>query len=270
MELQEQVLDARGCKTRYWVGGNPAAGLVVFTHGASLNHHEWDATLPIVAERYRVLAWDVRGHGLSRPASFTIADAVADLLGILDNLRVGQATLVGHSMGGNLHQELVFHHPERVAAMVCVDCTWNFQKPSSVEAFALKAARPMLKMYPYSLLVNQSLAATATARASQDRLRLAVTLLSKDEFIEVTMATTQCLHYEPGYRINKPLLLIVGEKDATGNIRKSMPLWSQEEPKSRLVVVPNARHAPNLDAPEFFHKELMGFLEETAREASNA
>ena len=69
------------------------------------------------------------------------------------------------------------------------------------------------------------------------------------------------MHPEPGYRINKPLLLILGDLDRTGNIRKAMPLWAKEEPLARLVIVPDTKHAPNLDAAEVFHGELMGFLE---------
>src|SRR5512140_3516200 len=121
MEMTEGTLEREGCCLHYWTGGRSEAPLVVFTHGATVDHHEWDATLPLVAERYHWLAWDVRGHGLSRPAPFDLALAVDDLLAILDQLKVKEAVFVGHSMGGNLGQELVFHHPERVKAMVCLD-----------------------------------------------------------------------------------------------------------------------------------------------------
>ena len=109
--------------------------------------------------------------------------------------------------------------------------------------------------------MDQSLAVTATSKASQDLLRPAMESLSKDEFVQIMMATSACLHYEPGYRIDKPLLLIVGDRDATGNIRKIMPIWAVHEPDCRLVVIPNAKHAANLDDPALFHKTLLGFLE---------
>ena len=95
--------------------------------------------------------------------SFTLAAALDDLLALLDSLQVAQAVFVGHSMGGNLHQELVFHHPERVKALVCLDCTWNFQKLTALETFSLRIAGPIFKLYPHKLLVDQSLAVTATS-----------------------------------------------------------------------------------------------------------
>ena len=85
--------------------------------------------------------------------------------------------------------------------------------------------------------------------------------LSKGEFVQIMMATSACLHYEPGYRIDKPLLLVVGDKDATGNIRKIMPIWAEQESDCRLVVIPNAKHAANLDDPDRFHTALLGFLQ---------
>ena len=260
MKLVEAILERNGVKIHYWTGGKAGKPLVVFTHGATIDHREWEATLPLAGEQFRILTWDVRGHGLSRPAVFTLKDAEDDLLAILDKLHVKKAVFVGHSMGGNLHQELVFHHPERVQAMVFLDCTWNFQKLSALESFSLSIAEPIFKIYPYKLLVDQSLAVTAITKESQEFLRLAMESLSKEDYIQILMATSSCLHYEPGYQINKPLLLMVGDRDATGNIRKIMPIWAGQEPDCRFVVIPNAKHAANLDNPDFFHKTLMEFL----------
>jgi len=260
MELTGNTLERAGCCIHYWTGGNQAGPLVVFTHGATIDHHEWDATLPLVGEKFRILTWDVRGHGLSRPGPFSLQEAEADLLAILDQLQVRQAIFLGHSMGGNLHQEFVFHHPQRVQAMAFLDCTWNFQQLTRMEKFGLSLAGPIFKVYPYNLLVDQSLAATAISKESQDLLRTSMGSLSKAEFIQIMLATSSCLHYEPGYQINKPLLLMVGDQDATGNIRKVMPIWASHEPDCRLEIIPNARHAPNLDNPEHFHRLLLEFL----------
>jgi 3-oxoadipate enol-lactonase len=258
--LYTGLLARNGFNLHYWTGGKAGAPLVVLTHGATIDHREWDATLPLVGENFRILTWDVRGHGLSRPAPFALKDAVDDLLAILDELHVQQAVFVGHSMGGNLHQELVFRHPERVRAIACLDCTWNFQKLSAWEALALRVSKPILRLYPYHMLVDQSLAVTATSKAAQEFLRPAMESLSKDEFVHILMATAACLHYEPDYKINKPLLLMVGDKDATGNIRKVMPIWAEHEPDCRFVVIPNAGHAANLDNPAVFHATLMHFM----------
>jgi pimeloyl-ACP methyl ester carboxylesterase len=260
MELAENILERNGCAIHYWTGGKVGTPLVVFTHGATVDHHEWDATLPLVGEHFRVLTWDMRGHGLSRPATFHLAEAVADLLALLDRLEVREATLVGHSMGGNLHQEVVFHHPERVKALAMLDCTWNFKQLSASDKFWLKLADPIFKLYPHKTLINQSLAVSATSKESQELLRKSMQLLSKEEYVHILMDASLCLRYEPDYKITQPLLLMIGDKEATGNIRKAMPLWAKHD-GVELVIIPKAKHAANLDQPEKFHKYLLDFLQ---------
>ena len=260
MELTEGLLKRDGFNIHYWLGGKMDAPLVVFTHGATIDHHEWAATLPLVGEHFRMLAWDVRGHGLSRPAEFSVAATVQDLVDLLDQLDVPQAMLVGHSLGGNLHQEMVFKHPERVKALVFLDCTWNFQQLSAMDKLMLQMAKPIFKLYPYKTLVEQSVTISAGLKSSQEVLRAGMNQLSKQEFVHIMLTMTACLHAEPGYRIEKPILMLMGDGEATGNIRTVMPMWAKLEPDCRFVLIPNAKHAANLDNPEAFHKHLMAFL----------
>ena len=265
MNLEERTLRRVDGTIHYWIGGKRGAPLVVFSHGATIDHHEWDATLPLLVEKYQILTWDIRSHGLSRPMPFAFDKAEGDLLALLDNLKISQAIFVGHSMGGNLHQEFVFHHPERVKAMVFLGCTWNFQKLTAMDKFSLSLAKPLFKLFPYKFTIDQSLAVTAVSQSSKDLLRASMNDLTKDEFIEIMMGTAACLHYEPGYAIDKPLLLLVGEKDLTGNIRKAMPAWAKVEPDCRFFIIPEAMHAANLDNPEFFHEKLLAFLEDLSK-----
>jgi pimeloyl-ACP methyl ester carboxylesterase len=259
-DLQPHLLETEGTPSRYWLGGQPNAPLVVLTHGAMIDHREWDPLVPVLAPRYRMLVWDMPGHGLSRPGAFSFDAAINRLLAILDLLGVREAAFVGHSLGGNLGQELAFRHPERVACLVCVDCTWNFQKLTRSETFLLGLAGPIFRLYPHKALVNQSLAVAANSQAARDLVRPAMSSLSKDEIVQIMTAATGCLHYEPGYSINKPILMVLGDNDRTGNIRKAMPIWAQHEPNAKLVIVPNTSHSPNLDAPEVFHPLLVEFL----------
>lgn len=261
IEIKEYVIDREACQIHYWLGGSEKAPMVVFTHGAYIDHREWDITIPLVLEAgYQVMTWDLRGHGKSRPGVFKVTDALQDLLAILDKLNVDQATFVGHSMGGNIHQELVFRFPERVKSLVMVGCTWNFQKLTQFEEFTVKIGVPMLGWYPYDTLLKQMADASAANAADKAYLIDAFSVLSKPEFVQVMGQATSCLHYEPDYFIPVPMLLIIGDKDKTGNIRKIAPVWASHDKGCKFVLVPNAMHAVNFDAPEVFHKELMDFL----------
>lgn len=270
MNLIEHTLERNQCTLHYWTAGNAEAALVVLTHGAYIDHHEWDATLPLLVDTgFRVLTWDMRGHGVSRPARFLLSEALEDLCALLDAVGAEQVILVGHSMGGNLHQEFVFHYPDPVKALVMLDCSWNFQKLTRTEEWMLKIGLPTLGWYPYDWLVNSMANITASKPKDREYLRNTFRTLTQNEFVHIMSQAALCLHYEPGYRIEKPMLLILGDKDATGNIRKIMPVWAKHD-GAELVILPNAKHAANFDQPELFHRYLIEFLRSNAAVRSPA
>ncbi len=261
-ELAHLTLERSGALIHYWLGGKASAPLVVFTHGATIDHHEWDFSLPLAAQKFRVLTWDVRGHGLSKSANFSLNDALCDLLALLDACRAEKVILVGHSMGGNIHQEFAFRYPDRVQAMVCLDCTWNFQRLTTFEKVMLSSAKQIFALSSYENLVKQSLDVTVTSPSGREVLEKAMRVQSKEEYVQIMMDLAVCLHEEPDYQFGKPLLLLIGAKERTGNIKKAMPVWAKHEPNCRLVIIPDAKHAANLDNPDFFHQQLFHFLDE--------
>ncbi|NEC50945.1 alpha/beta hydrolase [Actinospica acidiphila] len=91
--------------------------LVVLLHSGFVDHRIWDDHVPVLAERYRVVAPDTRGHGFSANATapFRWAD---DLAALLRHLDAGPAALVGLSMGGVIATDTVLEHPGLVRAVV--------------------------------------------------------------------------------------------------------------------------------------------------------
>jgi 3-oxoadipate enol-lactonase len=140
--MQDRVLE-RQASIHYWLHGKPTNPLVVMTHGAGADHQMFDAQLPALAQDYFVLTWDVRGHGCSRPmGSFSLSTVLEDLLEILDEIGASEAIFVGQSMGGNQAQELVRHHPERVRALVLIDCARNTASLGWLEHLPYKLPQP--------------------------------------------------------------------------------------------------------------------------------
>jgi 3-oxoadipate enol-lactonase len=258
----EQIVERNGCLLHYWLTGSEDKPLIIFTHGAGLDRHEFDAQVPLIAQEYRVLTWDVRGHGRSqlRGKEFTIRDALNDLIAILEQLGCDQATFVGHSMGGNIHQELAFYYPSSVRALVMLGCTCNTLKLSPLEMLQTQIAIPLLKLYPWNLLKHQIVQVSASSVEAKAYLNRAFQQISKHNFIAAIAELTKVLHYEPGYRIMQPLLLTHGDNDLTGNIKKIASVWASREPNCRYQVIPQAGHAANLDNAKFFNTLLLDFL----------
>ncbi len=266
------TLERSGGTIHYWLAGPPDQPLVVLTHGATMDHHMFAPQVSLLAQHYRVLTWDVRGHGLSRPISkgFSIGVAVDDLLAILDHLGYAQATLVGQSMGGVIAQELVFRRPERVTALVVIGSECITMPFSLYDYLMMGVTTTVVHLYP-ALMLKPFLAHLAASRFDVQIYAYQAGLpISQRDFIRIWEALLTCIHYEPDYRITHPVLLTHGEFDTWGNIKRISPLWAARDPYCRYHVIPRAGHNANQDNPEFFNRLLLEFLVETHRAKCNA
>lgn len=262
MMLSEKVLERDGCPLHYWEGGVETAPLVVFLHGACVDHHSFDPIVPVIAEKYHVVSLDNRGHGLSQPMGkpFTVPLAVEDTIALLDLLGAEKAVFVGHSNGTYIAQELAFRHPEKVSALVILDGTCITWTHSAFENWLMNFSPTLLKLYPYETLKKSSVVIMSDKKEVQDYNYRAYSMLSKEDFITIWTGVTRCLHAEPDYYITQPLLLMHGDQDTTGDIRKIAPLWAAREPNCQYEVIPNSKHFATLDNPEFIVDKLQGFL----------
>jgi non-heme chloroperoxidase len=109
-----------GVRLRVAEQGPPGGECVVLLHGYSDSSHSWSLIMPLLPERYFVIAPDLRGHGDSeRPAAgYTMSDLARDVIALLDARGVGSAVLVGHSMGSFVAREIALLAPERVRGLV--------------------------------------------------------------------------------------------------------------------------------------------------------
>ncbi|HEY7625123.1 MAG TPA: alpha/beta hydrolase [Candidatus Limnocylindria bacterium] len=118
-----------------WAGSGPTALLL---HGIGNYGRYWDLFAGAIAQRLRLVAPDARGHGESgRPRSgYAAGDFTEDALAVLDDLAIGRAIVIGHSMGGLHALNLASRHADRVSALVVVDAS-----PEPLPAGAERARR---------------------------------------------------------------------------------------------------------------------------------
>lgn len=104
--------------------GEPASRPVLALHGGNQSAHSWDLVSLHLADRYRVVAPDQRGHGdseWSRECDYTLGALARDAAALIEACRLGPAIVLGHSMGGMVALLLAALHPELVRALVIVD-----------------------------------------------------------------------------------------------------------------------------------------------------
>ena len=147
-QLQEKVFEGTGCSIHYWLGGPEDKPLVVMQHGASMDHRMFAEQAKALLPAYRVLLWDMRGHGRkSQPFSgdFSLKICVMDLLGILDELAVQKVILLGQSLGGYVAQMVYEEKPELVQAMIMIDTTPISKAYSFWDVWVLKVSLPLIE-----------------------------------------------------------------------------------------------------------------------------
>jgi pimeloyl-ACP methyl ester carboxylesterase len=113
---------------------------LVLAPGLTANVHFFDTLLVHLAPRLHVLAFDLRGRGLSdKPdEGYAMADHAADIVGALDELGLNRVVMGGHSFGGLLTYYLAAHHPDRVSRAVALDA------PAEVDPGILDQIKPTL------------------------------------------------------------------------------------------------------------------------------
>ena len=262
-----------GSALYYWVTGLEGAPLIVLVHGATMDHHTFDAQVPALVEAgYRVLTLDLRGHGQSTPIgeAINIAILADDLKAILDAIGTEQAILVGHSFGGFVIQEFTRRFPKQAQALVIIGATNLAKKSSPFTRFLYRIFPGILSRMSLDEFRKRTLANLAEKQAVKDYAAHAMESLSKDDFIAITLAGIAALWLDSGfpsdYVIPKPFLLVHGAHDsANGNVyAKQAKAWAAREPHCWYEIIPDAGHTAHMDNPGAFNAILLDFLTSNA------
>ena len=124
------TLNTNGIEIFYEIHGTGQP--LVLISGLGYPAWEWHRMVPYLAQHFQVITFDNRGVGKSsKPTGpYSAALLAADTIGVLDQLGIQQATIVGHSMGGFIAQELALAYPRRVTKLII--CSTNFGGPHHI------------------------------------------------------------------------------------------------------------------------------------------
>ncbi|MBY5163087.1 alpha/beta fold hydrolase [Salsipaludibacter albus] len=235
---------------------------VVFLHGLGGSANIWHGVMAAMTQHHHCVAMDLRGHGRSSGAGrFSIEGFAKDVEGLVRHLELPAITLVGHSMGSLVAQQLAHRRQDLVSHLVLVGAISQFE-PATSEAYRARAQQ--VEDDGLDGLVDAWLAGAVSPQTHA--LQSGATGLLRELFLRNDPASyakaTRALAEAPSIRrdeLGQPTLILTGAHD------RSTPLAMSEElhrsiPVSRVEVLPDVAHWSPVEAPGRIAASILEFL----------
>lgn len=269
-------LEVAGARVHYEVWGSAGPWLTL-VHGAGDNLRCWERQVPAFSRRYRVLAWDLRGHGatVAREEDYSAAAQVRDLLALWQHLGIEQSALLGYSMGGRIALEAAAREPQRIAALVLANS--GVGRPGGAPALSEEQRRQMeeRRQRQLELLEQEGMAGLFAERVTQvfspgfaerdpeavERYRQVFVLTDAREYaknLRAGMAFRQPLQLDLSV-IRCPVLVIGGIYEAQWRDPATCEAVKATLPQAEIYIFPTG-HFSCWEAPDQFNALVLDFL----------
>lgn len=247
----------------YYVSGSENSECILFVHAAFADHTQFNNQVNFFALRYKVITLDLLGHGKSRKAfkGDNIEKMSKYIFDIISEERVDKAHLVGVSLGAVIIQDFANKYPENVASLSCFggyDIN-NFDLSIQKENGGAQMRMMMKAVFSIKWFAETNKKISAiTPQAQQDFYEMNLRF-PKKSFMFLAGINSMVNKFKPKIPRNYPLLIGCGERDISMEL-KACEMWHSGEPLSKKIVIPDAGHLVNMDAPEYFNDILDDFL----------
>jgi 3-oxoadipate enol-lactonase len=222
----------------------------------------WDPQVPVLSEHFRVLRYDLRGHGASPalPGPYEIADLGDDLLTLLDRLEIERASLCGVSIGGMTSLWTAAHAPERVERLV-VCCTSAFLDPEGTYRERAAVVRESgLERIADAALERWFTPDFRSAHADVvQRMRRILVATPREGYAGCCEAIADMDLRDNLRAIETPTLVIAGREDPSTPPEHGR-LIAERIRSARFEVVPHAAHLANVEQPERIDQLILSHL----------
>ena len=247
-----------GVRLRLRDTGPRDAPAVILLHGFASSLDTWEPWAQALSERYRVIRFDLPGFGLTGPdptGDYTDARAIEILIGLMDELRLDRASLIGNSLGGRIAWNVAALHPDRVARLVLVSPDgfaspgFGYEKPPKTPLIM----RALPYIAPRGILKANLAAAYGRPKALSETTltRYRDMMLAPGVRTAILARMGQVVLHDPApilSRIQAPTLLLWGEQDAMIPVGNAAD-YLRHLPHATLVRLPGLGHVPFEEDP---------------------
>ena len=242
--------------------GPANAPVLVFAHALGTNLTIWDNVLTALANRYRILTYDQRGHGASdvpKPP-YTMGALIRDAEGLMDHFALRDAVFIGVSLGGLVAQGLAVKRLDLIRGLVLSNTAARIGTPELWAARSEEVRATGLDNYAETALPRM-LGPNYRTNPAEPLLRLMLTQTDPDGWVGCAAAIAGTDFYTTTASLRLPTLVIAGSNDGSTPpdlVRETADLI----PGSRFALMRGSGHLPMLEKPADYAAVLQGFLQD--------
>jgi 3-oxoadipate enol-lactonase len=257
-------IETNGIQINYELSGQSDAPVVMLSHSLACSMLMWNPQLDVLQSQFNVLRYDMRGHGESEATegAYTLELLAADVIGLLDALKIDVVHFVGLSIGGMIGQCLALNYAHRLQSLALCDTASKIPdeaqplfrermdraRTGGMEAMVQETlerwfTQPYLEQNPPEIeLIGHQIATTSLAG-----------------YLGCSEAILALNYVDRLTEIKLPTHIIVGEDDPATTVELSKTIH-EHIPHAKLEILPSAAHLSNIEQAEAFNTTLMEFL----------
>ena len=257
------TIGANGIAHNYRLEGPDDGPVVMLSNSLMSDLAMWDAQVPALARRYRVLRYDTRGHGATgaTPPPYSIELLVDDARALLEALGIERVHFVGLSLGGMIGQLLAVRYPALLRSLVLCD-TSSHMPPESLWEDRIRTAEDEGVEALMPATIERWFTAPFRERGAADiePIRRMIRKTGLPGYVGCCRAIQAMDQTAMLSAITTPTLIIVGADDPSTPVAASETIH-RAVAGSELVVLDDAAHLANIEQAEAFNRAVIGFLE---------
>jgi 3-oxoadipate enol-lactonase len=251
-----------GIDTHYTLAGN--GPWLVLSHSLACDYTMWAPQIEALSDRYRILAYDTRGHGKSSApqGAYTLDMLAEDLKALLDSLGINQCHFAGLSMGGMIGQTFALKYPGIFKTLTLADTTSRYPADGAAmwgDRIKMASEKGMGAMVEGTL---QRWFTDGYRQSNPNDVKRVANLIENTPvagYAGCAQAISKINVTDRLKEIKSPTMIVVGDKDA-GTPPALSHAIQQAMPGSELYIIKDASHISNVEKAAAFTHVLSTFI----------
>ncbi|MEK4031447.1 alpha/beta fold hydrolase [Pseudobacillus sp. FSL P4-0506] len=243
---------------------------LILIHGVGLDHTMWEKQVEGLAGHFRVIVYDMVGHGGSEhpPAPYTLSQFVEQLAGLMNYLKIEKSHVVGFSMGGMVAQAFAKKYKERLKTLTIMSAVAN--RTEEQRKAILSRVEEVKKTGPASTIepaiqrwFNEEFIEKERTIVDQIRKRLETNNPASYLAAYTLFATADEELWPELKQISQPTFILTGEDDIGSNPEMAKQMH-KEIAHSEVFIVPGMKHMLPMEGADIVNKAIRFFIEKQA------